>query len=89
MLTSSVSLFDEATRARIDALTRYFLSHGTADQSAALHKAVVAIGAVVQKQSYVLAFSDTFYLLGAALLVALVAGLFLKRPQALDAGGAH
>ena len=89
VLTSSVSLFNEATRARIDQLTHYFLGHGTADQSAALHKAIVAIGAIVQKQSFVLAFSDTFYLLGVALLVALVASLFLKRPQTLDAGGAH
>jgi MFS transporter, DHA2 family, multidrug resistance protein len=89
VLTSSVSLFDEATRARLDALTRYFLSHGTEDQGAALHKAVIAIGAVIQKQSFVLAFGDTFYLLGVALLVALAAGLFLKRPPTIESSVGH
>jgi DHA2 family multidrug resistance protein len=89
VLSSSVSLFNDATRARIDGLTHYFLSHGIADQSAAAHKAVIAIGAIVQKQSYVLAFGDTFYLMGVAMLVALAAGLFLKRPQTLESAVGH
>jgi DHA2 family multidrug resistance protein len=50
---------------------------------------VVAIGRVVQKQAFIMAFSDTFYLLGAALIVALVAALMLKRPAHLEVGGAH
>jgi DHA2 family multidrug resistance protein len=89
VLTPSVSLFTEATRARIQELTRYFLSHGVSDQGAALHKAIVAIGNVVRKQAFVMAFSDTFYLLGAVLIVALIATLLLKKPDHLDAGGAH
>ena len=36
-----------------------------------------------------MAFSDTFYLLGVALIVALIATLLLKKPGQLDAGGAH
>jgi DHA2 family multidrug resistance protein len=43
----------------------------------------------VQKQAYILAFSDTFYLLGMALIVALIAVLFLKKPGHTSAGGAH
>jgi DHA2 family multidrug resistance protein len=43
----------------------------------------------VQKQAYILAFSDTFYALGAALIVAMLASLLLKKPDRLDAGGAH
>ncbi len=89
VLTPSVSLFTEATRARIQELTRYFLSHGVSDQGTALHKAIVAIGNVVRKQAFVMAFSDTFYLLGAVLIVALIATLLLKKPDHLDAGGAH
>ena len=89
VLTQSVSLFEQATRTRIDQLTQYFLHHGVADQANAAHRAVVAIGNVVQKQAFILAFSDTFYLLGAALLVALMAVLFLKKAGGLDAGGAH
>jgi MFS transporter, DHA2 family, multidrug resistance protein len=36
-----------------------------------------------------MAFSDTFYVLGIALLVALVATLLLKKPSHLSSGGAH
>jgi DHA2 family multidrug resistance protein len=43
----------------------------------------------VQKQAFILAFSDTFYLLGAALIVALIAALMLKKPGQVEAGGVH
>jgi len=43
----------------------------------------------VQKQAYILAFSDTFYLLGAALIVALMAAMLLKKSDHLESGGAH
>lgn len=89
VLSGSVSLFTEATRARIEEMTRYFLAHGAADHAEAWRQAVAAIGQVVRQQAYVMAFSDTFYLLGAALIVALVASLLLRKPDHLDAGGAH
>jgi DHA2 family multidrug resistance protein len=89
VLGQSVSLFQQATRARIDQLTQYFLNHGIADPATASRDAYVAIGHVVQKQAFVFAFSDTFYLLGAALIVALIATLLLKKPGHLEAGGAH
>ena len=40
---------------------------------------MVAIGRIVQKQAYVMAFSDTFFLLGAALIVALAASFMLRK----------
>jgi DHA2 family multidrug resistance protein len=89
VLTQSVSLFAQATRARIESLTQYFISHGVLDPADASHRAVVAIGGIVQKQAFILAFSDTFYLLGAALIMALVAALMLKKPARLESGGAH
>jgi DHA2 family multidrug resistance protein len=89
VLMQSVSLFEQATRARIEKLTQYFVSHGVVDHAEAAHRAVVAIGKIVQKQAFILAFSDTFYLLGMALIVALIAALLLKKPGKLDAGGAH
>jgi DHA2 family multidrug resistance protein len=89
VLSQSVSLFEQATRTRIEQLTQYFLNHGIADRAQASHEAMVAIGHIVQKQAFILAFSDTFYLLGAALIVALAATLFLKKAGHLDAGGAH
>ena len=89
VLMQSVSLFEQATRTRLDQLTQYFMSHGVANPADALNRAYVAIGHVVQKQAFILAFSDTFYLLGVALIVALIAGLVLKKPDHMSAGGAH
>ena len=89
VLSQSVSLFEQATRTRIDQLTQYFMNHGVIDHMDALHRAHVAIGKVVQKQAFILAFSDIFYLLGAALVVALLATALLKKPDRVVAGGAH
>jgi MFS transporter, DHA2 family, multidrug resistance protein len=89
VLTQSVSMLEQATRNRIDQLTQYFLNHGIADHAEATHRAVIAIGKIVQKQAFILAFSDTFYLLGAALIVALIATLLLRKPDHLASGGAH
>jgi DHA2 family multidrug resistance protein len=89
VLSQSVSLFEQATRTRIEQLTQYFMNHGVIDHMDALHRAYVAIGKVVQKQAFILAFSDTFYLLGAALVVALLATLLLRKPDHVAAGGAH
>jgi DHA2 family multidrug resistance protein len=89
MLMQSVSVLEQATRTRIDQLTQYFINHGVVDRAEASHRAVIAIGHIVQKQAFILAFSDTFYLLGAALIVALMAALLLRKPSHLESGGAH
>ncbi len=89
VLSQSVTLFEQATRTRLDQLTQYFMNHGVIDRADAAHRAYVAIGHIVQKQAFILAFSDTFYVLGVALIVALIAALMLKKPNHLDAGGAH
>jgi DHA2 family multidrug resistance protein len=89
VLGQSVSIFDEATRTRLDKLTHYFLAHGVSDPSIAWHKAVIAIGHRVQQQAYTMAFADTFYLLGMALVAALLAALLLKKAGPMSAGGAH
>jgi MFS transporter, DHA2 family, multidrug resistance protein len=89
VLMKSVSLLEQATRARIEKLTQYFVNHGIVDHAEATQRAVVAIGKIVQKQAFILAFSDTFYLLGAALVVALIAALLLKKPNTLAGDGAH
>ncbi|TCM70020.1 MDR family MFS transporter [Rhizobium sp. BK068] len=89
ILTNSVSVFEEATRDRVAKLTAYFMNHGASDQAVATHKAVVAIALKLRKQANIMAFSDTFFLLGVALLVALLATLLLKKPGHLSGGGAH
>jgi DHA2 family multidrug resistance protein len=89
VLMQSVSMLEQPTRARIEQLTQYFMNHGVVDHTEASHRAVIAIGHIVQKQAFILAFSDTFYLLGAALIVALMAALLLRKPNQLESGGAH
>jgi DHA2 family multidrug resistance protein len=89
ILTNSVSTFEEATRTRIAQLTNYFMNHGVTDQAAAQHKAVIAVAGRVREQANIMAFSDTFYFLGVALVAALVASLLLKKPGHVDGGGAH
>jgi DHA2 family multidrug resistance protein len=89
ILTNSVSVFDEATRDGVARLTAYFVSHGVSDQAVASHKAVVALALKLRKQANIMAFSDTFFLLGVALVVALLAGLLLRKPGQLSGGGAH
>ena len=89
VLTQSTTLFAEATRNRIGQLTNYFLTHGISDPATAAHQAYVAIGKIIQRQSFILAFSDTFFLLGAALIVSLIASMLLEKADHLGAGGAH
>ncbi len=88
VLTAQVSLYGDATRIRIEKLTQYFLAHG-ADAGAARHEAVVAIGKIVSKQSLIMGFSNTYFLLGVALLLALAASLLLKKPSGATGGPAH
>jgi DHA2 family multidrug resistance protein len=89
VLMQPISLFEQATRDRIEQLTQYFINHGVVDHAAAAHRAIVAIGKIVQKQAYVMAFSDTFYLLAIAMIAALIATLLLRKPDHVAAGGAH
>src|SRR6266700_989370 len=89
VLMQSVSMLEQATQARVEKLTQYFISHGVIDRIDAARRAYVAIGKIVQKQAFILAFSDTFYLLGVALIVALIASLLLKKPDHMEAGGGH
>jgi DHA2 family multidrug resistance protein len=89
VLSQSVSLLAQATRTRIDQLTQYFVNHGVIDRTDAAHRAYVAVGHIVQKQAFILAFSDTFYLLGIGLVAALFATALLKKPGGLSSGGAH
>ncbi|TXM98844.1 multidrug efflux MFS transporter [Methylobacterium sp. WL64] len=89
ILTDAVSLFDEATRSRIADLVRYFIAHGISDPALATHKAIVAIATRVRTEAFIMAFSDAFLLLGASLVVALIAALCLSRPSRMSASTAH
>jgi DHA2 family multidrug resistance protein len=88
VITSQVSLLDEATRVRIGALQSYFMANGMSDPATAWHEAVVQIGRTVRAQSYLLAYSDAFFLMGVALLLAFATS-FAMRKSSGSGAGAH
>jgi DHA2 family multidrug resistance protein len=89
VITARVSLLDEATRERIASLQGHFMANGARDPASAWHEAVVQIGRTVRAQSYLLAYSDAFYLMGTALLLALAASLAMRKSSAVGGAGAH
>jgi DHA2 family multidrug resistance protein len=89
VINQSVSILDPEAHQRIDLLTNYFLKHGVSDPAVAMHKALIAIGAVIRQQAYIMAFSDCFLLLATALGLALAASLMLKKTDSVSGSGAH
>lgn len=75
-------------QARISALTQYLQSRG-ADLVAAQEQAIKMIDNMVRKESFVMAFNDAFLLVGVLLLCSVVAIMLLKKPEVVDAAGAH
>ncbi|MGB9164014.1 MAG: MDR family MFS transporter [Rhodomicrobium sp.] len=88
IIGQSVTLSRDEVRQRIEALTNYFMAHGAPDQATAQHQAIVAIGKLVKRESFVLAFSDTFAVIGVVLVIAAIVLLFARRGQA-GAAAAH
>ena len=84
--TARASLLDPATRDRIASLQERFLAVGASDPATAWHDAVVQIGRIVRAQSCLLAYSGAFYLMGAALLLALITSLAMRKSCGGGAG---
>src|SRR6185312_11060952 len=89
VINPAVSLFSEATRGRLDELTRYFLAHGVADPSQARRQAMAALGHTVRQQSFFLAYGDAFFLLGLALVLAAATVLIMRKSTGSGAAPAH
>ncbi|RZI93530.1 MAG: hypothetical protein EOP39_31340 [Rubrivivax sp.] len=67
----SVSLYEPATQARLDALTQTFASKGF-DPATAQDMAMKALDNVVRRDSFVMAYNDAFLILGIALISCVV-----------------
>ena len=89
VLTSQVSMLDEATRIRLAKLAHMFTSRGVSDPAFAWHEAVVAVGRSVQKQASIMAFSDAIILQSALLGMALLSIFFLKRSKTESGAAGH
>jgi aspartate racemase len=74
--------------AEVEAAVSIPLLH-IADAAVAQHEAIVAIGRVVRRQASVMAYSDVFLLMGAGLIISLIAALALKKAVGGSAAGAH
>jgi MFS transporter, DHA2 family, multidrug resistance protein len=89
IIGQAVTLTRDEVRQRIESLTGYFLAHGVPDPAAARHQAIIAIGKLVKRESFVLAFSDTFAVIGAVLVFAAVLLIFARKGQSGSGAAAH
>jgi MFS transporter, DHA2 family, multidrug resistance protein len=87
IIGQAVDLGREEVRARIAALTDYFMAHGVTDPAGARHQAIVALGKTVKQQALVMGFSDTFAVVGIVLVLAGIALLLTSKPKGAPAGG--
>jgi MFS transporter, DHA2 family, multidrug resistance protein len=88
VIGAHVSLLEPATRDRLADLQSFLMAHGTPDPAGALHKAIIAIGHMINAQSTILSYGDCFGLLGAMLLAAVPAVAMLRK-GATAGGAAH
>ncbi|HQT79379.1 MAG: EmrB/QacA family drug resistance transporter, partial [Rhodospirillales bacterium 20-64-7] len=88
IINAHVSLFEPATRDRLESLRQHFMMHGVPDPAAAAHQALVAIGETIRAQATLMGYADCFGLIGVVLLVA-VASIAVLRKGASAGGGAH
>jgi DHA2 family multidrug resistance protein len=90
IIGQSVTVYKDNVRERITEMTGYFMSHGISDVATAQHKAIVALGSIVKRQALVMAFSDTFAVIGVMLAIAAVALLFARKGKpGAGASAAH
>jgi DHA2 family multidrug resistance protein len=85
VIGSAVTMFRDSVRERLNELAAYFMGHGVSDAATAQHMAIVALGNVVRRQSLIMAYADTFAVLGVLLVLAAGLLLFTRRAGASSA----
>jgi MFS transporter, DHA2 family, multidrug resistance protein len=85
-LGESVTAYSAAAQERLAAFSEYFVARGFESAEAGV-KSVAALGRLVRRESFVMAYSDCFYLLG-VMILSMVVLVWLCRPAkgALAAG---
>jgi DHA2 family multidrug resistance protein len=86
VISEHLSALDPQTQERLAALVQRFLSLGAGPELAQL-RAVAAVDGIARRESFIMAFSDCFFLVGAAFLMGVVLVCLLRRIQP-GAGGA-
>lgn len=85
VIGSDVTMFRESVRQRLNELAGYFMNHGVSDATMAQRQAVVALGDIIRRQAMIMAYADTFAVLGLLLLLAGGLLLLTRRGQASGA----
>ena len=75
----SVTAYSPATQMEIARLQQHLQASGVTDPALAHDSALVALGRIIEQQSLIMAFSDTFGLLAAMLLIAATIVLLTRR----------
>lgn len=83
-----VSLYNPMAQDRLTALTSRFAAHGF-DSVSATRMAIGALDNTVRKQSFLEAYGDCFFLIGATLIAAVLAAILAQRSAGPGAAGAH
>jgi len=84
----SVTFYSGAVQERLQQSAAYFLSQGSDSYSANM-RAIGAIGGVVRREAFLLAYSDCFLALGCVLLASAAAVFFMKRAKISGSAGGH
>jgi DHA2 family multidrug resistance protein len=88
-LAQSVSSLDQRFPILLDQLARHLVDRGLADPGSAWRQAVRAIADQMQQVACTMAFGDTFFLLGSALVLAMAAALVMRRLETARAAPAR
>jgi len=81
-------VLDPATRGRLADLQRYFMAHGYPDPAGAMHRAIIAVGHTISAEATIMGYADSFALMGAVLLAAVLAVAMLRKGTG-SAAAAH
>ena len=84
----SVTVYSGAVQERMQQSATFFMSQGS-DPASAEMRAIGAIGAVVRRQAFLLAYSDCFLILGCVLLASAAALFLMKKAKISSAAGGH
>ncbi|MDO9191565.1 MAG: DHA2 family efflux MFS transporter permease subunit [Undibacterium sp.] len=90
-LGESISLYAAPTQLRIEQLTQSFMAQGI-DAVTAGNQALQILDRIVRRESYVMAYNDSFWIMGIALITCIGALWFankVKAPSGPAAAGAH
>jgi DHA2 family multidrug resistance protein len=88
VLVAHATPFQQRYQETLDALSRYFVTHGFSTPDAALH-AKAQLARIIQQQAAFLGFLDCFWLLGCACMIGAPLVFFTRKFRSAGPGAAH